>query len=62
MERMLISGVALDTEAVRIAVIGLKDVPGMAFKLFDVLAKNILMLMLFCSLSDVQVQRIFPLR
>ena len=39
-ERMLISGVALDTEAVRIAVIGLKDVPGMAFKLFDVLAKK----------------------
>ena len=39
-ERMLISGVALDTEAVRIAVIGLKDVPGMAFKLFDVLANK----------------------
>ena len=39
-ERMLISGVALDTEAVRIAVIGLKDVPGMAFKLFDVLARR----------------------
>lgn len=42
MERMLISGVALDTNAVRIAVIGLKDVPGTAFKLFDTLAnKNI---------------------
>ena len=39
-ERMLISGVALDTEAVRIAVIGLKDVPGMAFRVFDALAKN----------------------
>ena len=39
-ERMLISGVALDTDAVRIAVLGLKDVPGMAFKLFDVLAKK----------------------
>ena len=39
-ERMLISGVALDTNAVRIAVLGLKDVPGMAFKLFDVLAKK----------------------
>lgn len=39
-ERMLISGVALDTEAVRIAVLGLKDVPGMAFKLFDTLAKK----------------------
>ena len=39
-ERMLISGVALDTNAVRIAVLGLKDVPGMAFKLFDTLAKK----------------------
>ena len=39
-ERMLISGVALDTDAVRIAVIGLKDIPGVAFKLFDVLAKK----------------------
>src|SRR5699024_5783480 len=39
-ERMLISGVALDTDAVRIAVLGLKDVPGMAFKLFDVLARK----------------------
>ena len=39
-ERMLISGVALDTDAVRIAVIGLRDVPGMAFKLFDILAKK----------------------
>ena len=39
-ERMLISGVALDRDADRIAVIGLKDEPGMAFKLFDVLAKK----------------------
>ncbi|MCI5700505.1 MAG: aspartate kinase [Lachnospiraceae bacterium] len=39
-ERMLISGVALDREADRISVIGLKDEPGMAFKLFDVLAKK----------------------
>ena len=40
LERMLISGVALDTKAVRIAVIGLRDVPGTAFRLFDVLAKK----------------------
>ena len=39
-ERMLISGVALDTDAVRIAVIGLKDEPGVAFKLFDTLARK----------------------
>ena len=40
MERMLISGVALDREADRISVIGIADVPGSAFKLFDTLAKN----------------------
>lgn len=41
-ERMLISGVALDKDADRISVIGLKDEPGVAFALFDTLAaKNI---------------------
>ena len=39
-ESMLISGVALATEAVRIAVIGLRDEPGVAFRLFDTLAKK----------------------
>ena len=39
-ERMLISGVALDTEAVRIAILGLKDVPGTAFRVFDTLARK----------------------
>ncbi len=39
-ERMLISGVALDNDAVRIALIGLKDVPGSAFKVFDTLARK----------------------
>ena len=39
-ERMLITGVALDRDADRISVIGLKDEPGMAFKLFDILAKK----------------------
>ena len=39
-ERMLISGVALDTDAGRIAVLGLRDVPGVAFKVFDTLAKK----------------------
>lgn len=39
-ERMLISGVALDTESVRIAVLGLRDEPGVAFKLFDTLARK----------------------
>ena len=40
MERMLISGVALDKDADRISVIGIKDVPGSAFKLFNTLAKQ----------------------
>ena len=40
MERMLITGVALDKNASRISVMGLKDEPGIAFKLFNTLAKN----------------------
>lgn len=40
MERMLISGVALDQYADRISVIGIQDRPGSAFKLFNTLAKN----------------------
>ena len=39
-ERMLISGVALDENAARISVMGLKDEPGIAFKLFNILSKN----------------------
>lgn len=39
-ERMLVSGVALDKSADRISVIGLKNQPGVAFKLFDLLAKG----------------------
>ena len=39
-ERMIISGVALDKNADRISVFGLPDVPGSAFKLFNTLAKN----------------------
>jgi len=40
MERMLISGVAADKDTARISVIALKDEPGIAFKLFNLLAKN----------------------
>ena len=39
MEKMLVSGVAADKNATRIAVIGLKDEPGIAFQLFNALAK-----------------------
>lgn len=40
MEKMLVSGVAADKNATRIAVIGVKDEPGIAFHLFNVLAKQ----------------------
>lgn len=40
MERMIISGVALDEAADRISVIGIQDRPGSAFRLFNVLAKK----------------------
>ena len=40
MEKMLVSGVAVDKSADRISVIGLADKPGVAFKLFDILAKK----------------------
>lgn len=39
MERMLIRGVTRDNDVARIAVIGVEDMPGMAFKIFSVLAK-----------------------
>ncbi len=39
-ESMLISGVAVDKNAARIAVIGVEDIPGIAFKMFDLLAKH----------------------
>ena len=39
-ESMLVSGVAVDKEAARIALIGLKNEPGIAFKIFDLLAKH----------------------
>ena len=42
MERMIVSGVASDLNTARISVIGVKDEPGIAFKLFNYLAaKNI---------------------
>lgn len=42
MEKMLISGVAADKDTARISVLGVKDKPGIAFRVFDYLsAKNI---------------------
>lgn len=40
MEKMLISGVASDTNISRISLIGIEDRPGMAFKIFSLLAKE----------------------
>ena len=40
MERILVSGVAADKNTARISVLGVKNEPGTAFKLFNLLAKN----------------------
>ena len=40
MEKTYISGVAQDKKIARIAVVGLENVPGVAYKLFSLLAKN----------------------
>jgi len=39
-EKMLITGVAKDNNVTRISVIGLDDIPGVAFKLFSLLGQN----------------------
>lgn len=39
-ESMLVSGVAVDKNTARIALIGLKDTPGIAFRVFDLMGKN----------------------
>lgn len=39
-ESMLVSGVAADKNTARVAVMGLKDEPGIAFKIFNLLAKS----------------------
>lgn len=40
MEKMLIKGVACDNDVARVAAIGLPDEPGIAFRLFSMLAKS----------------------
>ena len=40
MEKMLVTGVASDKNTARISVIGVEDKPGVAFKIFNRLAKN----------------------
>ena len=40
MERLLITGIAVDKNIARVSVIGFDDVPGKAFRLFDLLSRN----------------------
>ncbi len=40
MEKMMVKGVSRDNDVARIALIGLEDRPGVAFKIFSLLAKN----------------------
>lgn len=40
MERMLVSGVAADKNVARISVIGVRNMPGIAFRIFNLLAKH----------------------
>ncbi|WP_313185136.1 aspartate kinase [Lacrimispora sp.] len=40
LERMLVSGVAADKNVARISVIGVKNTPGIAFKIFNLLARH----------------------
>lgn len=40
LERMLVNGVAIDKDVARVAIMGLKDEPGVAFKIFSLLSKE----------------------
>ena len=40
MERMLVRGVARDNDVARIAIMGVKDEPGIAFRIFSLLSKH----------------------
>ncbi|MCL1936060.1 MAG: aspartate kinase [Defluviitaleaceae bacterium] len=40
MEKMLISGVATDRDVAKITIHGLKDIPGLAFKIFSLISKR----------------------
>ena len=40
MEKMLVCGVAADKNTARVSIVGLKDVPGIAFKVFNCMAKK----------------------
>ena len=51
-EKMLVTGVAKDTNVARISVIGLEDVPGVAFRLFSLMGqKNIVVDIILLSIG-----------
>ena len=39
-EKMFVSGLAVDTDIARISIVGLRDVPGVAYKIFSLLARK----------------------
>lgn len=39
-EKMFVSGLAVDTDIARISIVGLRDVPGIAYKIFSLLARK----------------------
>lgn len=39
-EKMIVTGVAVDKDVARISIVGVRDEPGMAFKIFSMLAKH----------------------
>ena len=51
MEKMLIRGVTRDNDVARIAIIGLEDTPGIAFKVFSALAKDGINVNVICPLA-----------
>lgn len=59
MEEMLVSGLAVDKDVSRITVVGIKDTPGIAFKMFSVLAKkNIVVDIIIQSVGDSMLKDI----
>lgn len=53
MEKMLVSGLAMDKDISKITVVGVKDVPGTAFKLFSSIAKkNIVVDLIIQAMGD----------
>ena len=61
-EKMLITGVAADKNTARVSVIGVEDRPGIAFKIFNTLAKNNINVDIILQSVGRAERRIFPSR